>query len=712
MSTNDSKPDYVAEVFLISHQSLANLRGYVLNVSSNADLNTIGGKFAYQLQRRQKGKWAWSREDAVLCTAETIQLDEVNSFLKELWSEQQAPFGQMRGVEAATNWTPSAIAQSAFVVMGLLRPVQRAVQRVLEEKKVALARDVDIYRDPDIKSLEVVGKPAVSLSIRSHIYYRRNLQEFLQDKEAESVLDLMVTDKSHQHTSCVDEIVEGRLAKHRTRLLAFNPREETRRAIEQGGDDIEVIRVRSGHEYPATALHPIVTTATYGMFGVNGRKARNELVLPPDARAALLRIAKNAFNLQPATRDIFGDPIISKSSPELFLDAETLGFANRIKVGGDHVLEFDHRRIFKAIKDFGPFRKRERQLPLRIGIVSFAQQHDWAKEEARLLRTLKDVECESSITGRHTVKNSSRRELEGAVTTLEPNVDLLLLLLPEGEDLDEGDEGTGAYVRFKESTIPRDLPSQAVYLKTMQKDFALENLVLGIMAKTGTVPFVLANPLSYADVVVGLDIARRAKGKLSGSINAAATARIYTSEGQFLKYWIPDHQIEGETIPREILERMFSTEDFKGKRVLIHRDGRFRGDEMEALKSWGKDIQAEFSLVEVVKSGAPRLYEMKGNRVTRPPKGLCLRLNDREAILVSSLPPFGDATPQPLQVRSDGILPIEQACHSILALSLVHIGSKLAPRLPVTVHFADQIADFALKGIKPKSLEGTLPYWL
>lgn len=712
VNSKDEKRYFVIEVFHISHPSLSALKGYRLTVNPRADINTIGGKFAYQLQRRLNLRWAWSREDSVLCTDGTISLKEIDSIIKVLWGEQQAPFGHLRNITIDTDWIPSAFAQSEFAVMGLLRPAQREVQRALESRKVSLAKDVDVFRDPDVRPLVVSGKPAVSLSIRSHLYCRRNLQDFLLGKSSDEILDLMVTDIGHQHASFVEEIVSGMLAVHRRRLLAFNPKEETRRMIEQGADDVEVIRVRTGHEYPATALHPIVTTSTYKMFGVDGRKARNELVLPPDARAGLLKEAKRAFNQQPSIKDLLRDPLNSRVSSELFLDADALGFENLVRVGGSHVVEFDHRRIFNAIKQFGCFRKPDHQQPLRIGLVSFAKQPSWENEEVKLLKMLHEVENEALISGRQTLKNSTRRELEGAVVALESISDVLLLLLSEGEDIDEGDEGTGAYVRFKECTIPRDLPSQAVYLKTMRKDFALENLVLGILAKTGTAPFVLAKPLPYADVVVGLDIARRAKGRLAGSINAAATARIYTSDGQFLKYWIPDHQIEGETIPREILERMFSPDEFKGKRVLIQRDGRFRGDEKEALIKWADDIQAKFLLMEVIKSGSPRLYEMRGNNVSRPPKGICFRLSDREAFLVSSLPPFSDATPQPLQVRCDGSLSIEQACHSILALSLVHIGSKLAPRLPVTIHFADQIAELALKGIKPKSLEGTLPYWL
>jgi len=30
----------------------------------------------------------------------------------------------------------------------------------------------------------------------------------------------------------------------------------------------------------------------------------------------------------------------------------------------------------------------------------------------------------------------------------------------------------------------------------------------------------------------------------------------------------------------------------------------------------------------------------------------------------------------------------------------------------VTIHYSDKIAYLALKGIKPKELEGKIPYWL
>jgi argonaute-like protein implicated in RNA metabolism and viral defense len=195
-------------------------------------------------------------------------------------------------------------------------------------------------------------------------------------------------------------------------------------------------------------------------------------------------------------------------------------------------------------------------------------------------------------------------------------------------------------------------------------------------------------------------------------MNATAIARIYLSSGNFLRYLIHDAPLEGETIPRDVLQRLFPLREYHGKRVVIHRDGLFRGDEAAALDEWGRNIGATFHLVEVIKSGTPRLYESADGVVHQPQKGTALRLSEREAFLVSSLPPFKNVTPNPLHVRTSAGFPIEQAIHSVLALTLLHLGSLKPPRLPVTIHYSDEIAYLALQGIKPKNLEGSIPYWL
>ena len=160
------------------------------------------------------------------------------------------------------------------------------------------------------------------------------------------------------------------------------------------------------------------------------------------------------------------------------------------------------------------------------------------------------------------------------------------------------------------------------------------------------------------------------------------------------------------------MQRLFPLRDFQNKRVVIHRDGLFRGEEAAALQEWARDLGATFHLVEVIKTGAPRLYESANKRAYQPVKGTAFRLSAREAFLVSTLPPFQNATPNPLHLRTSTSFPIEHAIHSVLALTLLHLGSLKPPRLPVTIHYSDEIAYLALQGIKPKNLEGSTPYWL
>ncbi len=286
--------------------------------------------------------------------------------------------------------------------------------------------------------------------------------------------------------------------------------------------------------------------------------------------------------------------------------------------------------------------------------------------------------------------------------------DILLALFPDEYDDDED----SAYNRFKSITVGRGIPSQVVYASTLDNRYAVANIVLGILGKTGNTPFILAKPLDYADIVVGIDIARERKKRLAGSINATAVARIYFSNGEFVRYVIHDAPLEGETVPEHVLQSLFPLKEFKDRKVVIHRDGYFRGDEKRALRSWATKIGAEFYLVEILKTGSPRIYAANGGGTQLPPKGSAFKLNENEALLVSSLPPFQNATPQPLHIRTEQPFSIEQAVDSVLRLTLLHYGSLRPPRLPVTIHYSDRIAYLVLRGIKPKELEGNIPFWL
>jgi hypothetical protein len=534
--------------------------------------------------------------------------------------------------------------------------------------------------------------------------------------------------------------------------------------------EVQVQAGRTSYEYAASALRTIVRTEDYARFGLDAPRASQALRLAPKGRADLVakvaQLAKDAGLLAPnayrggasgatsvtgvtdttgVSATVSGVSGTGGGGAPLFLTGDDVGFAPRIRLGDGTAVPHDERTLPTLLARHGLYRRIPTSpstpaMPaapaslaaaggsaLRLAVLHAlgASLRPVADTfVGTLRRELRRFGVETAIIAEETLGGAGRAEIERAYERLAAtSPDLLLPLLPftyaSGMAPTAGPAGAlaepsewGAYQHLKSLAVGQGLPSQVVTQRALTTPFALGNIALGVLGKAGAVPFVLAAPLPYADMVVGIDIARRRKERLAGSMNATAIARIYLGDGDFLRYAIHDAPLEGETIPRDVLQRLFPLRDFGGKRVVVHRDGLFRGEEAAALGEWARAIGATFHLVEVIKTGTPRLYEAAGGLVHQPAKGTALRLSEGEAFLVSSLPPFRTVTPNPLHLRASAGFPIERAIHSVLALTLLHLGSLRPPRLPVTIHYSDEIAYLALQGIKPKQLEGSVPYWL
>lgn len=320
---------------------------------------------------------------------------------------------------------------------------------------------------------------------------------------------------------------------------------------------------------------------------------------------------------------------------------------------------------------------------------------------------------------------TARAEVEKAVNELNiVPVDIMLIFLPTQDRGADDDDGGSLYQLIYSLLLRRNIASQFIYedtLKRVSHGNILNQVVPGILAKLGNLPFILAEPLQIADYFIGLDISRSPKTKLAGTINACASIRLYGKQGEFIRYAMEDAFLEGEEIPQRLLERLLPT-TLEGKTVLIYRDGRFCGQEVPRLLERAKAIQAKFILVECRKSGVPRLYRFikgehqKQGTLTAPPEGLTLYLSPREALLVTTKVPenIGLARPIRLTVHEAGSpAPIEQVVETTLKLTLLHHGALKATRLPLPIFGADRVAGLRLKGIYPSSaLEGDRQFWL
>jgi len=703
----------LAEVFPVQAAAIPPLVAYQLQVQGG-DLATIGGKLAYRLQRVFKGHWFWTERRVV---TDSPQPDEVfKPVITELWSEQSTIFQGLLALKHDISWRPTAQVMADFVARALFRDLQPEVNQALASLSQNLGH-IRIHRTCDVRGWVMHGQPAISISIISRLLARQDLKSYArQVASPEHLIGLVVADKLSGSKGEIIGIT-GNAGEHRERLLALTQREESRVIIQRATDQELVVHVRMGrneYDFVASALGIVVNTATYARFGIDAKQATSALRISPQDRLSILVRIGRIFT----GRKVVGTPYRANTSPTLFLAAKDVNFSPGLLLGGGNRVSGE-KTLQANLRRYGFYKRSDafpKSTPVRIAVLNAVPSSLANRFLPRLQEELRALQFASTISQVESVTGTSRDELEQAVHRLQASTPhVQLALFPDGgEDEGENESVWGPYHHFKSLTIGMGIPSQVVTQSTMNSQFALPNIALGMLSKIGNVPFVLAEPLSYTDIIVGIDIARRKKERLSGSVNATAIARVYQGNGEFLQYALFDAPLEGETIPSYVLQALFPQSVFAGKRVLVHRDGLFRGEEKQALKEWGKRLQAEFHLVELLKTGAPRLYGLNTQTQVAqlPLKGSALRLNDYEAFVVSSLPPFANATPSPLHIRTEAPFRIEEAIHSVLALTLLHYGSLRPPRLPITIHYSDEIAYLALKGIKPKESEGRLPFWL
>jgi hypothetical protein len=705
----------LAEIFQIHPSAIPVLTAYRLDIQSG-DLATVGGKLAFRLQKAFSGHWMWSRPWIV---TDAPQSDEaVKSIIETLWQEQPKIFQGLYSARRDSLWQPTPQVKADFVARGLWADLKPSIMQLLATWSHPLGSSIRVHRSCEVRGWVVQEQPAISVSIDSRLIATRDVQSYAKQlPDSSDLIGLMVADKTSTMKGTITKVI-GTVAQHRDRLLKIASTEPSKAYIRRAAEDELVVQVHAGqdhyYDYVARALQIIVRTADYAKFHVDPRLATQALRLSPEARAEMI---KKIAAIAKAKHLVNERAYSSSTSPTTFLTAQAVNFTPTLLIGGGQRVDVKgDRDLYVRLQRFGVY-KRSADFPvdgcIHIGVLNTLPETIPDQFLKALQNELRAFKFASQIAHVETIGGTSRNILEEAIHRLSAQASsmILALLADDDDKMSEDETHWGVYDHLKSLTIGMGIPSQMVTKSTMNNSFALGNIVLGVLSKLGNIPYVLAEPLPYADIIVGIDVARRKKERLAGSINATAVARIYQRSGEFLQYVIHDAPLEGETIPPDVLHSLFPSSIFAGKRVVIHRDGLFRGDEKQALRQWAEQLGSVFHCVEVMKTGAPRIYGFQG-RVFQPPKGSAFKLNDYEAFLISSLPPFPGVTPYPLRLRSEAPFPIEQAMHSILSLTLLHYGSLRTPRLPVTIHYSDEIAYLALKGIKPKALEGNIPFWL
>ena len=594
--------------------------------------------------------------------------------------------------------------------------IQQALLPVID-----LGGKATVERQFNVRGWVVDDKPTVSISIESQIIFRDDLKTYMSRlSSAEDIVGLYVADKVRfdNGTFMKGEIMDivGKLDEEidRQALIDVAKRDGSKQIIQNADRGELVVSVGySEYEYVIGALRIVVFPKYYKRFGIDTRKAQEATWITPKERAGLVRKVSAIARLH----GLIDKTYTSKREDVRFTGSGGFYYDPTILLGNNQTIEYKggssllnalgRHGLYNRLSDIGSVNS-----PLKIGVIN-ASRNSFDIAQETLQKQLASLGFARTNLTLVTAGGVSRIDFERAIHQLEAeNPHIIVAVIPNSDSSDEDE--WGPYYDFKSLMMSAGIPSQVLDEKTITNikglPFVMQNVAFGMLAKMGNVPYVLANPMDYADIVVGIDIARKRNKSGMGSQNAAAIAQVYHKGGQFVQCRVVETPLEGETVPEKVLRSLFPLNEFQGKRVIIHRDGLFRGDEISIIQDHINKLKGEAFFVEVIKSGAPRLYLSNKGQVQAPEIGTAFLLSDTEAFLIAS--ESSTATPQPLQIRTREPFTIGKALHSVLMLTLMHYGSLRRPRSPITIHYSDHIGYLALRGVKPVGGFSTDMYWL
>jgi hypothetical protein len=679
------------------------------------DSNRLGRLLVSRIRKMLPGGWLWHNEQ-ILTDTDALLFD-ITDCLEMLKAEAPDTLGIIEMLEADFTWTPAPQTLAEFVIRTRLNRLDEAFTAALEKYSRDLYDQIRVEREYKATPWEAAGMPAVSLSVAARLIYTGDAQGFaVQKGDPEILIGLRASEKI---TSLTGEILKitGKVHERRQKMLDSVDKAALRRMIEQTPDDEWAVRLlcsEERRELPASALQLMVRPSDFPLFGVDERLADPSLRPDPPTRSMMIKaladIAREA--------GLLGKAFNARETPALFAMPD---FQPYLRYAKNRSRPYKPTSLPLDFIQCGAYHLRGafKTEPIRVCVVNALPTKIEDFVEALQRQLTRSFDFKIDVIRERKVRVVSLENVESAVRVVEKEQpDIILAFIPDANQTQEG-EDLPAFV--KSLTLGRGMPAHVIFQSTLDDPEAMPGIIMAILARTGNTPFALADPLEFADFVVGLDFVRE-------QTVTTAVARIYRASGEFVRYAVRRVELSGGTLPYVLMRDLFPQRDFAGKRVVIHHDGRLTDDAKQALMVWGQAIKAGFYPVEIIRRGAPRLYCFSENRVHAPPWGSYFRLNDREGFVILSLedeggkaqtediprrrgdPPPHTPTPQPLHISATGIT-IEQAVRSLQLWTLLYYGVS-SVRIPVTIYGAGELAYWMRKGGTISAPEGEVPFWL
>lgn len=695
--------DYFIEVFPIEQSILPAFAAYAVNMADDT-APVPGSWLAWRFSKAFAGRWAWL-DGRILTDEPALQL-QVDIALNNL-REHDETFQHVDAVVEDVGWQLSASAAAEWVLMQDVRRIEPDLRDALKQLGARL-RNAYIKRDYSITPCVVDGLPALSLSVSSLLVHDRNLQQVLQNKP-DLAPGLCVVDRLSSDLIGTVSAVEGHLADRRDEIIALTQRDAMKRYVQQVPDDEYVVQIDIAGKtfpYPASALLVLIRTdidEDWQAFNIDAAAAVQALQVRPDVQAKLVRSVSDVLKQHQIITQAFN----SRSASFLFHLPQALP---DVIYGGGRVRPYEAASLANEFVNNGLHTRHPRfdAAPIKIAFINTLDNIATDFMEALRRQIERDFDLHIDLVKERNVRVVNEKNLMSAVRAVEKEApQIVLAFLP-----DPIGRGDAYHDLLKSQSMGKGIASHTVYESTMNDPNAMANVIMGILSKTGNIPYLLAEPLSYTDYVVGLDLVRE---QLSRGDRVAAMARIYRNDGAFVRYIMDYVELDtGEDIPFVVLQKLFPDEIFERKTVIVHHAGVLPPDMLTKLSRWAQVLNGVIHPVEILRDAVPRLYSL-ADGITQPPRGTTFALNPYEAFIAIA-PPQNDDMPAPLHVRvPDGDLGFQRAVASVLAWTLLHYNGDLKAQrsqLPVTIQHVDDMVQWMARGVLPENTTGNVPFWL
>lgn len=285
--------------------------------------------------------------------------------------------------------------------------------------------------------------------------------------------------------------------------------------------------------------------------------------------------------------------------------------------------------------------------------------------------------------------------------------DGVLTVVPDQEWVQSKSDIDDPYPEFKRQFGQGKIPSQMVRISSLTERGYLGNIASGLVAKCGGIPWRIHEVPGGTDVFIGLDVTYDPE---SGQ-HVGASANVVLADGTILASQSVSIQ-KGETfevddiveIIKNLLNVYLREEGGTPEHVIIHRDGQFYLDIDELVERLekGSELIPKFDLVEIRKSGNPRIAVYTGERFEIAPKGTAFQSTNADHAYLASTgkPERLPGSPRPIRtVKRRGPTDLETLTQQAYWLSEAHVGSiSRSTRLPITTYYADRCAEHARRG--------------